>query len=101
MGVIFMKKIPFVISNFYSAFNTGDVSKLDSVLSLDWVNHPNDPGQLPNIDGFKSGIIDFRDAFSNFRLDIIKVIQELCLAINLQFFMVWIVIYYLRTVNIF
>ncbi|MGQ2283361.1 ester cyclase [Apilactobacillus kunkeei] len=71
-----MDKTYNIIKTFYQSFNTGNTDKLHLILSNDWVNHPNDPGQSANIDGFKAGINEFRDAFNSFELKIIKVIID-------------------------
>lgn len=71
-----MAKLPTIIDTFYQSFNTGKISNLNTILVPNWTNHTNDPGQAANIEGLKAGIVDFREAFDNFSLKIIKVIQE-------------------------
>ena len=64
------------VESFYAPFNTGKTAGYDAILAPTWVNHPNDPGQTPDLAGFKAGVLDFRRAFDNFELTILKIIID-------------------------
>lgn len=48
---------------FYQRFTQGDPRAIADLLGPGWVNHPADPGQSDDIDGFVAGVEDFRAAF--------------------------------------
>lgn len=64
------------ITQFYEMFNTGDTSNITSILSPNWKNHPTEAADKSDIQGFIDNIILIRNAFENFKLEIIKTISE-------------------------
>jgi steroid delta-isomerase-like uncharacterized protein len=57
-------------------FNGGDIAAADRYLDAAFVDHAPWPGQPGTRDGFKAGLVDFRAAFPDFKVDVERVIAE-------------------------
>ena len=58
----------------YKAFETGDVSKLDSFISKDGIDHSGGPDgtmEIKGIDNIKKEAMDMKQAFTNIHFDVI------------------------------
>lgn len=57
-------------------FNAGDVGAADRYIDAAFVDHAPWPGHPGTLAGFKSGLVEFRAAFPDLRVDVERVIVE-------------------------
>ncbi|GAJ26725.1 hypothetical protein JCM15457_1666 [Liquorilactobacillus sucicola DSM 21376 = JCM 15457] len=65
-----------LITQFYEPFNNGDVTVYNRLLSPNWINHPADVGKSPDLTGFKEGVLELRESFNDFKLEILSLTEQ-------------------------
>jgi len=69
-------KAPEVIVAFYQAFVKGDLSLCDEAVSIDWENHPREPGGGSGVEAFKHAVTMYRSALDNLDIEFEQVIVD-------------------------
>jgi len=57
-------------------FNKGDVSLIDDLVAVDYLNHDLVPGETPGSEGLKGFILYLRNAFPDIHFDIEQTVAE-------------------------
>ncbi len=69
-----MAKFEAAVKNVYHAFETGDMSKMDSLLDKNYVDHDNGPNgkDIAGLDSAKHYYSQFHNYFDNLKFDILR-----------------------------
>lgn len=65
-----------LVASFYDAFNREDAALFRTILSSDWKDHPEAPGQKPGPDGLIDVVAAFRGAFEGLVITPEQVVAE-------------------------
>lgn len=65
-----------LVAMFYAAFNAGDADTFRAILSSDWKDHPEAPGQKPGAQGLIDVVGMFRSAFEGLHITPEVVVAE-------------------------
>jgi predicted ester cyclase len=60
----------------YDAFNEKDPSRLDRILSREWVDEPSQAGQPAGPAGAKKVLLQLTNSFPDFRATVVEVLQD-------------------------